>query len=287
MKYNSSFDFFQPFKSIKTIISSWAVQKQAVGWSGPWAMVWQPLHYLYSNLKCAPCWHHRLKPKSFFLICISSECAVKITHIVPFAWKHPERVRKAQRRRLSTFQFFHILEVEVSATSKGLRDHFSKVASQLWEGKRWPALIWGLFPNTYVRLILRTVPQRWGWTLWALRGWEGRWWRVKPTLIWTEVEIREFLWSRTADVSAQACTCRSLFFFLRFFFDVEHFFKSLYWICYNIASVLCFVFLPWGACGILAPWPGIKPAPPSLEGEVLTTGPPGKSLHFSKTTRLA
>ena len=40
----------------------------------------------------------------------------------------------------------------------------------------------------------------------------------------------------------------------------------------------------WGffghkTCGILALWPGIKPAPPALEGEVLTTGPPGKSLN--------
>ena len=32
------------------------------------------------------------------------------------------------------------------------------------------------------------------------------------------------------------------------------------------------------ACGILALQPGIEPAPPELEGEVLTTGPPGKSL---------
>ena len=32
------------------------------------------------------------------------------------------------------------------------------------------------------------------------------------------------------------------------------------------------------ACGILAPRPGIEPTPPALEGEVLTTGPPGKSL---------
>ena len=31
-------------------------------------------------------------------------------------------------------------------------------------------------------------------------------------------------------------------------------------------------------CGILAPRPGIEPASPALEGEVLTTGPPGKSL---------
>ena len=31
------------------------------------------------------------------------------------------------------------------------------------------------------------------------------------------------------------------------------------------------------ASGIWAPWPGIKPTPPALEGEVLTTGQPGKS----------
>ena len=33
------------------------------------------------------------------------------------------------------------------------------------------------------------------------------------------------------------------------------------------------------ARGVLAPWSGTKPAPPTLEGEVLTTGPPGKSLR--------
>ena len=32
------------------------------------------------------------------------------------------------------------------------------------------------------------------------------------------------------------------------------------------------------AYGILAPRPGIEPAHPALEGEVLTTGLPGKSL---------
>ena len=31
------------------------------------------------------------------------------------------------------------------------------------------------------------------------------------------------------------------------------------------------------ACGILAPRPGIEPARPELEGEVLTTGKPGTS----------
>ena len=44
--------------------------------------------------------------------------------------------------------------------------------------------------------------------------------------------------------------------------------------------LLCYVFgFFWPeACGILAPRPGIEPAPPALEGEVLTTGLPGKSL---------
>ena len=36
--------------------------------------------------------------------------------------------------------------------------------------------------------------------------------------------------------------------FLSFCFDVDHFLKNLYWICYNIAFVLCYGFLatrPW------------------------------------------
>ena len=40
-----------------------------------------------------------------------------------------------------------------------------------------------------------------------------------------------------------------------------------------------FWFFGCEPCGILAPQPGIEPAPPALEGEVLTTGPPGKSLY--------
>ena len=34
------------------------------------------------------------------------------------------------------------------------------------------------------------------------------------------------------------------------------------------------------ACGILVPWPGIKPASSALEGIFLTTGSPGKSLSY-------
>ena len=39
----------------------------------------------------------------------------------------------------------------------------------------------------------------------------------------------------------------------------------------------CF-FFGQEACGILAPQSGIKPMSPALEGEVLLTGLPGKSL---------
>ena len=41
-----------------------------------------------------------------------------------------------------------------------------------------------------------------------------------------------------------------------------------------------FWFFGLEACGILTPRPGIKPTPNPLEAEVLTTGPPGKSLYI-------
>ena len=50
-------------------------------------------------------------------------------------------------------------------------------------------------------------------------------------------------------------------------------FLSLYWICYNFASGLSFVFFGPKACGILVSRLGIEPSPPALEGKVLTTGP--------------
>ena len=49
----------------------------------------------------------------------------------------------------------------------------------------------------------------------------------------------------------------------------------------EFVTILLLFFMFWffggEACGILAPRPGIEPAPPALEGEVLTPGPPGKS----------
>ena len=67
-------------------------------------------------------------------------------------------------------------------------------------------------------------------------------------------------------------------YFLKFFFLMwTIFLKSLYWICYNIVSVVCLlVFWPQGMWD-LSFLRGIKPAPPTMEDEILTTGPPGKS----------
>ena len=50
-----------------------------------------------------------------------------------------------------------------------------------------------------------------------------------------------------------------------------------------VTTLLLFYVLVFGlkACGILAPYPGIEPAPPALEGEVLTTGPSGESQSFN------
>ena len=45
----------------------------------------------------------------------------------------------------------------------------------------------------------------------------------------------------------------------------------------TIVSVFVLVFWPQGMWDALAPGPGMDPVPPALEGEVLTTGLPGKS----------
>ena len=52
---------------------------------------------------------------------------------------------------------------------------------------------------------------------------------------------------------------------------------NLLWHC------LCSLFWSLGpeACGILVPWPGIRPAPLALEGQVPTTGPPWMSKNMS------
>ena len=62
-----------------------------------------------------------------------------------------------------------------------------------------------------------------------------------------------------------------------FFFWWGPFLKSLFNLLPYCVPLMLWFFGP-AACRILAPWPGLEPAPPALEDEVLTTGPPGKSL---------
>ena len=69
------------------------------------------------------------------------------------------------------------------------------------------------------------------------------------------------------------CRFSTVIFFKRFFKNVDHF-KSLYWICYNIALGFFFSFDP-EACGILAAWLGIELPPPALEGQALSSGQVG------------
>ena len=66
------------------------------------------------------------------------------------------------------------------------------------------------------------------------------------------------------------------------------FLKSLLNLLQYCFFFLMFWFFGSEARGILAPRPGIEPAPPVLEGEVLTTGRPGKSLtHLFSSCNLA
>ena len=64
---------------------------------------------------------------------------------------------------------------------------------------------------------------------------------------------------------------------LKIFSDVDHLFKSLLNFVPELLLLYVFSF-GCKACEISAPWPEIEPTPPAREGEVLTPGPPGKSL---------
>ena len=78
-------------------------------------------------------------------------------------------------------------------------------------------------------------------------------------------------------VSSFICNyIKKIFFFMWTIFKV-------YWICYNLASVLYF---GCNACGMLAPWPGIKLIAPALEGRVLRTEPLGCACVQSLQARL-
>ena len=66
--------------------------------------------------------------------------------------------------------------------------------------------------------------------------------------------------------------------FLRFFLSGP--FKKSVLNLLKYCFRLMFWFFGLVACGILAPQPGVEPARLELEGKVLTTGPPEKSLDY-------
>ena len=78
-------------------------------------------------------------------------------------------------------------------------------------------------------------------------------------------------------------SCLKLLFFLRFVFWCGPFLKSslnLLQYCFHFTFLFFFLFFGGrGACGILAPWPGIEHTPHALEGEILTTGHQGSPSY--------
>ena len=76
-----------------------------------------------------------------------------------------------------------------------------------------------------------------------------------------------------------------LFFFLKIILMWTIFKVFIEFVTILLLFYVFFWFFGHEACGILAPRPGIEPAPPALEGEVLTTGPPGKSPKIQLWTR--
>ena len=93
---------------------------------------------------------------------------------------------------------------------------------------------------------------------------------------------KKFFLTFSSLISSSPCSQQLLVsFFFFFFLDVDHL-KNLYWIWYNIASVLCFfclfVFWPqsmWDCSSLTRD----RTHTPALEGKVLTTGPPGTPLN--------
>ena len=69
------------------------------------------------------------------------------------------------------------------------------------------------------------------------------------------------------------CKLTTFFFFILFFF-------LNFKVFIEFVTVLLLLFMFWlfshEACGISAPQEGIEPSLPALEGEISTTGPPGK-----------
>ena len=76
----------------------------------------------------------------------------------------------------------------------------------------------------------------------------------------------------------------SIYLFFKSFL-CKPFFKSLYSICYNVASILYFGFFVHESCGILAPQPGIETAPSALEVQSLNRWTAREVLNLFSTNQ--
>ena len=68
-----------------------------------------------------------------------------------------------------------------------------------------------------------------------------------------------------------------------FFFLIGTIYFEVFIECVTILLLLYVLFFGYETYGILAAQPGIEPASPALEDEVLTTGPPGLSHNMTLT----
>ena len=83
--------------------------------------------------------------------------------------------------------------------------------------------------------------------------------------------------------------CKSCVVFLKDIFDVDHFLVFIEFVTVLLLFYVCFFvffFLGQKVCEILVS--GTEPAAPALQGEILTTGLPGKSqkLYFLQVVNI-
>ena len=96
---------------------------------------------------------------------------------------------------------------------------------------------------------------------------------------WKNLAQKSDRHGRISDLASKGFIYLGGVFVFNFFFNFSYLFLKVF--IESVAVLLLFYVLTGHkAHRILVPHPGIKPAPPALEGEVLPSGLSGKSLSF-------